>query len=118
MKKVRIFLLSFLLVTLSSTTFAQNNTSALRVKRDIKTVIFSSLAGGILGLSTLSFYGKPEEHTVNITTGILIGFVGGLSYVAYDRSRPQARQTEFYSEMNPLQKPPTIIPVMAWNWEY
>lgn len=37
-----------------------------------------------MGLSTLSFYGRPQEHTDNITTGVLIGFLAGLSFVVYD----------------------------------
>lgn len=52
-------------------------------------MLFASIGGAVLGLSTLSFYGKPQEHTDNITNGALVGFVAGLSYVAYDSSRPQ-----------------------------
>lgn len=59
------------------------STEGRRFKRNVATVIFSSLGGGILGLSTLSFYGRPQEHTENITTGVLLGFLGGLSYVIY-----------------------------------
>lgn len=53
-------------------------------KRTTATILFSSIGGGILGLSTLSFYGKPQEHTDNITTGVLVGFLAGVSYVMYD----------------------------------
>lgn len=53
-------------------------------KRTTATILFASIGGGVLGLSTLSFYGKPQEHTDNITTGVLIGFLAGLSYVMYD----------------------------------
>lgn len=53
-------------------------------KRTTATILFSSIGGGILGLSTLSFYGKPQEHTDNITNGVLIGFLAGVSYVMYD----------------------------------
>lgn len=51
------------------------------VKRGVATVLFASLGGAVLGLSTLSFYGEPEEHTSNITLGAAVGFVGGLAYV-------------------------------------
>lgn len=52
------------------------------IKRGVATVLFASLGGAVLGLSTLSFYGEPEEHTNNITLGAAIGFVGGLAYLA------------------------------------
>lgn len=60
-----------------------------RFKRGVATVIFASIGGGILGLSTLSFYGKPQEHTSNISTGVLLGFLGGISYVAYSNMKEQ-----------------------------
>ncbi len=64
-------------------------------KRTTATVLFSSISGGVLGLSTLSFYGKPQEHTDNITTGVLVGFLAGVSYVMYDNyTQPMALENE------------------------
>ncbi|WII73073.1 hypothetical protein QJS83_04195 [Bdellovibrio sp. 22V] len=85
----------------SSVSYAQQTHSS--VKRNIATVLFASLGGAILGLSTLSFYGEPEEHTDNITTGALIGFIGGVGYVAYDSSRP-APSTFDYSQVGDLDQ--------------
>lgn len=59
-------------------------------KRTTATILFASIGGGILGLSTLSFYGKPQEHTDNITTGVLVGFLAGASYVMYDNYQQQS----------------------------
>lgn len=59
-------------------------------KRTTATILFASIGGGVLGLSTLSFYGKPQEHTDNITTGVLIGFIAGFTYVMYDNYGLQA----------------------------
>ncbi len=69
-----------------STIVLLNSTPALsqtdrNIKRGVATVLFASLGGAVLGLSTLSFYGEPEEHTNNITLGAAVGFVGGLAYV-------------------------------------
>lgn len=50
-------------------------------RRGTAIVLFAGVGGGILGLSTLSFYGRPQEHTGNITTGALLGVLGGLTYV-------------------------------------
>lgn len=61
----------------------------MRLKRSVATMIFSSLGGAVLGLSTLPFYGEPQEHANNITVGALLGFVAGAGYVVYDSSRPQ-----------------------------
>ena len=53
-------------------------------KRGTAIIMFSGLAGGVLGLSTLSFYGQPEEHTRNITTGALIGMVSGAGFLLWE----------------------------------
>ncbi|KYG70812.1 hypothetical protein AZI85_02460 [Bdellovibrio bacteriovorus] len=90
-KWTSVLLTSVILFT-SSASFAQADRT---VKRSIATVLFSSLGGAILGLSTLSFYGEPEEHTNNITTGALIGFAAGLGYVVYDSSRPAAKTYDY-----------------------
>ena len=80
MKRSQIlFTIIFLFVALSAQSQSQSS-----FKRTTATILFSSIGGGVLGLSTLSFYGKPQEHTDNITTGVLIGFIAGLSYVLYD----------------------------------
>lgn len=65
------------------------NQTQRQFKRNTATIIFSSLGGGILGLSTLSFYGRPEEHTDNITSGAALGLIGGIIYVVMDSSKPQ-----------------------------
>lgn len=64
-----------------------------RFKRGMATIVFSSLGGAILGLSTLSFYGQPEEHANNVSTGAILGFIFGSGYVLMDSSRgPSPRQ--------------------------
>nr|BFD68935.1 hypothetical protein HAGR004_39570 [Bdellovibrio sp. HAGR004] len=81
------FLLASLLIFASSASFAQADRT---FKRNTAAVLFASLGGAVLGLSTLSFYGSPEEHTDNISLGALAGFVAGVGYVVYDSSRPAA----------------------------
>ena len=79
---------------------AVNAQSQSTFKRTTATILFSSIGGGVLGLSTLSFYGKPQEHTDNITTGVLVGFIAGLSYVVYD----SYSQSQSYYQLNENQK--------------
>lgn len=52
-------------------------------RKQLATIIFSGLAGAILGLSTLSFYGRPQEHLSNIAVGFAIGVIGGTIYTTY-----------------------------------
>lgn len=98
--------------------------AAKRIKRDFTTVIFSSLAGGILGLSTLSFYGQPQDHTVNITTGILLGFAGGLGYVIYARTEVNRKPLPSYQSIDSidgalnLPKRPPSPTYIAYSWEF
>tara|TARA_B110001454_G_scaffold219198_1_gene251585 strand:+ start:165945 stop:166322 length:378 start_codon:yes stop_codon:yes gene_type:complete len=80
MKFMQIFTALMLLVS-AAPTWAQSQSS---FKRTTATILFASIGGGILGLSTLSFYGKPQEHTDNITTGVAVGLLAGVSYVMYD----------------------------------
>jgi hypothetical protein len=70
----------------TSVSSAQNSRN---IKRGVATVLFSTLGGAILGLSTLPFYGEPQEHTENIATGALIGALAGGGYLLYDSSRPE-----------------------------
>ena len=126
-----IFILS-LFLTLSfsnNTAFAAEEAQApqlsaqgKQIKRNVTTVIFSSLAGGILGLSTLSFYGQPQEHTVNITTGVLIGFIGGLAaifYNNYEQSETAQMATNIYQEQKIDFKNLKVAPIIfSYVWHF
>lgn len=84
MKLALALTLTTILVSLS----AGAQTSTARAwKRDTAIVLFSAVGGGILGLSTLSFYGEPQEHTSNVSAGALIGLVAGFSYVIWEHSQ-------------------------------
>lgn len=70
--------------------------SGRNFKRGVAAVMFSTIGGAVLGLSTLSFYDKPQEHTNNITVGALVGLVAGVGYVVYDSSRRNSQPTGNY----------------------
>lgn len=62
----------------------QNQTSQLTgTRKQLATIIFAGLAGAILGLSTLSFYGEPQEKLDNIAVGAALGIIGGAIYSTY-----------------------------------
>ncbi len=95
------YLVVIVMLLSSSDSFAQTDRT---VKRKIAAVLFSSLGGAILGLSTLSFYGEPQQHTENISYGALLGFVAGVGYVVYDSSRPASPVYEYSQIERELQK--------------
>ncbi len=52
-------------------------------RKQMATIIFSGLAGAILGLSTLSFYGRPQDKLSNIAIGFALGVIGGATFTTY-----------------------------------
>jgi hypothetical protein len=52
-------------------------------RRQLATILFAGLGGAILGLSTLSFYGRPQDNLGNIGLGFAVGVIGGTIYVTY-----------------------------------
>ncbi|MBX2988164.1 MAG: hypothetical protein KF802_09725 [Bdellovibrionaceae bacterium] len=79
--------------TVHAQTSATSNETLRSWKRGTAIVLFAGVGGGILGLSTLSFHGQPQEHTSNITTGALLGVLGGLGYVFWESNRAPAPST-------------------------
>jgi hypothetical protein len=62
-------------------------------RKQISTIVFSGVAGAILGLSTLSFYGRPQERLSNIAVGAAVGIIIGAMYTTY---RAAAEPRDFY----------------------
>ncbi len=52
-------------------------------RKQLATIIFCGLGGAVLGLSTLSFYGRPQDKLVNIAIGFGIGVIGGTVFTLY-----------------------------------
>jgi len=99
------------------------NQSQRSFKRNAATVIFSSLGGGILGLSTLSFYGKPQEHTDNITTGVAVGLLAGVVYVFLENESRTYNEVkspwipDFFKEKTQEPKK-EIFPALSLNIDF
>lgn len=77
--------LCFSLCFCTTVTFAQENVVAdiAGPKQQLATILFAGLAGAILGLSTLSFYGRPQDKLSNIAIGFAIGVISGTVYTTY-----------------------------------
>jgi hypothetical protein len=54
---------------------AQSNESPLELRNAMGTVLVSGLVGGVLGLSTLSFYDRPQDNIRNIFFGAGAGMI-------------------------------------------
>ena len=62
-------------------------------RRQISTIVYMGLAGAVLGLSTLSFYGRPQDNLTNITIGFGVGVIVGTVYMTYQAA---TNPNEFY----------------------
>ncbi len=51
--------------------------------KHLSTIVFAGIAGAVLGLSTLSFYGRPQEKLSHIALGAAIGVIGGTMYTTF-----------------------------------
>ena len=81
----------------SSLSFSQTEETTRRhssgPRRQLATIVFAGLGGAILGLSTLSFYGRPQDQLSNIA----IGFAVGITYVTIK----SATSRDYYEDKNP-----------------
>ena len=53
-------------------------------RRQLGTIIYAGLGGAVLGLSTLSFYGRPQDKLANIAIGFAVGVISGTIAVTYN----------------------------------
>lgn len=59
----------------------KNEDSPLEVRNSVSVILVSGLVGGVLGLSTLSFYDKPQDNIRNITFGAGAGLIVAVIYL-------------------------------------
>lgn len=64
-------------------------------RRQISTIVYMGLAGAVLGLSTLSFYGRPQDKLSNIPIGFGVGVIIGTVYMTYQAA---TNPGEFYRQ--------------------
>lgn len=74
-----------------------NQASAQGPRRQLGYIVMAGLAGAILGLSTLSFYGRPQDRLSNIAVGFAIGVIGGATYTTY---KAATEPKDFYNYQN------------------
>lgn len=94
-------------------------------RKQLATIIFAGLSGAILGLSTLSFYGRPQDHLSNIAIGFAFGVIGGVTfttykaatkpYEAYDISKNFDDESSLRAQ---TQARAEYQPKISWSWEF
>jgi hypothetical protein len=85
-KKIVAALLSLIMFAVCPAMAAPKDTytsSSPGPRKQVATIIFAGLAGAVLGLSTLSFYGRPQDKLTNVPVGMAIGIIVGASYTTY-----------------------------------
>lgn len=87
-------------------------------RKQLATIIFSGLGGAILGLSTLSFHGRPQDNLSNIAVGFAVGIISGTVYTTYKAATDPYEA--YYSHFpEPDSLPLNFIePVDRWNSNY
>lgn len=106
-REMKRLVLVLLVLTTTSSAFAQNTppppgtpgeqkSNALSgPRKQLATIVFAGLGGAILGLSTLSFYGRPQDNLRNIAIGFAVGIIAGTALVTFKAAtNPQ----ELYGE--------------------
>ncbi len=84
-------------------------------RKQIATIVFAGLAGAVLGLSTLSFYGRPQEKLNNIGIGAAIGVFVGAGYTAYQAT---TKPKDFYGTNTELEMQMLADKTMASGTSY
>ncbi len=86
-------------------------------RQNFATVIFAGLGGAVLGLSTLSFYGEPQEHIGNIWTGLALGVLGGSAYVV-QKATDRRLDQQVEAPTNPNKKRVPAPALFVYEFEF
>lgn len=89
------------------------------LRRQIATIIFSGLGGAVLGISTLSFYGQPQDHISNISTGFALGIIAGTAVVSYQAANSSLDARSQMPEIEaPRAQAPVAPPILAYSFSF
>lgn len=102
-------------------------------RKQMATIIFSGLGGAILGLSTLSFYGRPQDKLSNIAVGFALGIIIGTVYTTYNAATkpyipdepadPYSRLNIYETDSDIMsvaykEKPSAPINTLGYGWSF
>jgi hypothetical protein len=72
---------------------AASSMSQIEPRNAVSVILMSGLVGGVLGLSTLSFYDRPQDNIRNITIGAGVGMISAALFMTYTVSQTQSPAT-------------------------
>lgn len=115
-----VLIVCFSLLTVTPPSIAAPNdqgksTASAGPRKHLANIVFAGLAGAVLGLSTLSFYGRPQDRLSNIAVGFAIGVIGGTMFSTY---KAAAEPREFYGTENRFDFKPEAAPVASYVFEF
>ncbi len=130
-------ILCFAIMASGSSSMAQNDDNqtsgrSAGPRKQIATIIFAGLAGGVLGLSTLSFYGRPQDKLANVPMGVGLGVIIGTIYTTFRAaSAPRefletgdnggwstGREPESWTLTKPLAPVSPLLASAGWQWSF
>lgn len=79
----------------------------------LTTILEFGLAGGALGLSTLSFYGRPQDKLSHIPVGLALGIFAGAIFSTSKAVTDPASLTAYVGPEE-LERP--SLPPLAFQW--
>ncbi len=120
---------SLLLAVAPTTSFAQAPEEKVELsgtRKQLATIVFAGLAGAILGLSTLSFYGRPQDNLANIAIGFAVGVIGGASYTTYKAATQPYEAFDINGRLDqPVERNSSYDlatreyrPMATWQWSF
>ena len=138
---MKIFVLGFLISCLwTSQVFAQvpppgQEENPRGPRKQLATIIFCGLGGAVLGVSTLSFYGRPQERLSNIAVGFALGIIAGAVYTTYRTATKPYDQYQYqnvpgtllepeynFQELDPMLREQkmadVVVPLGGYRWDF
>jgi len=93
-------------------------------RKQLATIVFAGLGGAVLGLSTLSFYSRPQEKLSNIGIGAAVGIIVGTAYTTYQAATRPYGALDLEREFNEMESNNRLMvteaPEFSWvqAWEF
>lgn len=94
-------------------------TSPYDTRNTVGVILLSGLVGGVLGLSTLSFYDRPQDHIRNITLGAGIGVIASALFMtAAVATTPPPTASTLDWNLYPIFDPQEAAAALSFNLKF
>jgi len=87
--------------------------SPLEIRNAVGTILISGLVGGIIGLSTLSFFPRPQDHIRNIFFGVGAGMIVATLWTTANVASQPVNTIGQATDLMPNLKSAVISPVKS-----